>query len=70
MGRFPGKATIEQLILTLERLLSNDDSFDFFKQVVDKKDDYLDLEEDYRDIHEFSVIRSTPGNSLAGTASL
>lgn len=53
VGRFPGKATIEQLILTLERLLSHDDSFDFFKQVVDKKDDYLDLEEDYRDIHEF-----------------
>lgn len=53
VGRFPGKTVIEQSILTLERLLSNDDSFDFFKQVVDKKDDYLDLEEDYRDIHEF-----------------
>lgn len=53
VGRFPGKAVIEQSILSLERLLSNDDSFDFFKQVVDKKDDYLDLEEDYRDIHEF-----------------
>jgi len=24
-----------------------------FKAVIDKKDDYLDLEEDYRDIHEF-----------------
>lgn len=53
VGHFPGKKVIEQSILTLERLLSNDDSFDFFKQVVDKKDDYLDLEEDYRDIHEF-----------------
>lgn len=53
VGRFPGKTTIEQSILKLERLLSNDDSFDFFKQVTDKKDDYLDLEEDYRDIHEF-----------------
>src|SRR5690606_3366709 len=53
VGRFPGKTVIERSILTLERLLSNDDSFDFFKQVVDKKDDYLDLEEDYRDIHEF-----------------
>jgi len=53
VGRFPGKSVIEQSILTLERVLNNDDSFDFFKQVVDKKDDYLDLEEDYRDIHEF-----------------
>lgn len=53
VGRFPGKAVIERSILSLERLLNNSDSFDFFKQVVDKKDDYLDLEEDYRDIHEF-----------------
>lgn len=53
VGRFPGKKVIEQSILSLERLLSNEDSFDFFKQVVDKKNDYLDLEEDYRDIHEF-----------------
>jgi len=53
VGRFPGKKIIEKSILMLERLRSNDDSFDFFKQVVDKKDDYLDLEEDYRDIHEF-----------------
>lgn len=53
VGRFPGKSIIEQSILALERLLNNEDSFDFFKQVVDKKDDYLDLEEDYRDIHEF-----------------
>lgn len=53
VGRFPGKKVIERSILILERLLSNDDSFGFFKQVVDKKDDYLDLEEDYRDIHEF-----------------
>lgn len=53
VGRFPGKKVIEQSILTLERMLSNDDSFDFFKQVVDKRNDYLDLEEDYRDIHAF-----------------
>ncbi len=53
VGRFPGKTTIEKSLLSLERLLNNDDSFDFFKQVVDKKNDYLDLEEDYRDVHEF-----------------
>ena len=53
VGRFPGKSTIEQSMLSLERLLSNDDSFDFFKTVVDNKGDYLDLEEDYGDIHEF-----------------
>lgn len=53
VSRFPGKRTIELSILTLDRLLSHSDSFEFFKQVVEKKNDYLDLEEDYRDIHEF-----------------
>lgn len=53
VGRFPGGKMIAQSILSLERLLSNDDSFDFFKQVVDQKADYRDLEEEYRDIHEF-----------------
>lgn len=53
VGQFPGKQVIEKSILTLERLLANSDSFDFFKAVVENKDDYLDLEEDYRDIHEF-----------------
>lgn len=53
VGRFPGKRVIEQSILTLERLLANRESFDFFKTIIDKKDEYLDLEEDYRDIHEF-----------------
>ena len=53
VGRFPGKDVIEKSLLTLERLLSNDDSVDFFKEIVDNKDNYLDLEEDYRDIDEF-----------------
>ena len=53
VGGLPGKVVIENSLLSLERLLSNDDSFDFFKQIVDAKDDYLDLEEDYRDIHDF-----------------
>lgn len=53
VGRFPGKEVIEQALLSLQRLLSNADSVDFFKSVVDNKADYLDLEEDYRDLHEF-----------------
>lgn len=52
-GSFPGKEAIERASLTLQRLLSNTDSVDFFKAVVDNKSDYLDLEEDYRDLHEF-----------------
>lgn len=52
-GRFPGKEAIEQALLSLQRLMSNTDSVDFFKAVVDNKNDYLDLEEDYRDLHEF-----------------
>jgi hypothetical protein len=53
VGRFPGKQVIESAILTLERLMANRESFDFFKTVIDNKNDYLELEEDYRDIHEF-----------------
>ena len=55
VGRFPQHTTttITQSILSIERLLSHSDSFDFFKHVVDKKNDYLDLEEDYRDLEAF-----------------
>ncbi|MNO98393.1 hypothetical protein D3C76_901380 [compost metagenome] len=53
VGRFPGKSNIEQALLTLQRLLGNTDSVDFFKEVVDNQNDYLDLEEDYRDLNEF-----------------
>lgn len=53
VGRFPGKSTIEKSLLTLQRLLGNSDSVDFFKEVVDNQNDYLDLEEDYRDLNEF-----------------
>ncbi|WP_417536600.1 BREX system P-loop protein BrxC [Methylophaga sp.] len=53
VGRFPGKRVIEESTLKLERLLANSESYDFFKAITDNKDDYLDLEEDYRDIHEF-----------------
>jgi hypothetical protein len=53
VGRFPGKPVIENSILTIERLLANRESYDFFKAVIERKDDLLDLEEDYRDVHEF-----------------
>ncbi|WP_449123962.1 BREX system P-loop protein BrxC [Pseudomonas viridiflava] len=52
-GRFPGREAVEKALLSLQRLLSNTDSVDFFKAVIDNKDDFLDLEEDYRDLHEF-----------------
>lgn len=53
VGRFPGKETLKNSVLKLERLLNNDDSFDFFKTITEQKNDYLDLEEDYRDLHNF-----------------
>ncbi len=53
VGRFPGKNAIEASLLTLQRLLNNRDSFDFIKHLVDNKNTYLDLEETYREIHEF-----------------
>jgi len=53
VGHFPGKAEIAKAKLTLDRLLSHDDSFEFFTQVVDNKNAYLDLEEGYRDLNDF-----------------
>jgi len=53
VGRFPGRSTIESALLELDRLLRHDDSFDFFNEVTARDNDLLDLEEDYRDLHEF-----------------
>ena len=53
LGGFPGGKTITSAITQLQRLLNNDDSFDFFKHIVANKNDYQDLEEDYNDVHEF-----------------
>ena len=53
VGHFPGKKTIEDSITQLARLLSNSDSVDFFQAVIKDKNDCIDLEEDYRDTHEF-----------------
>ena len=53
VGHFPGKALTERSLLTLQRLMANDDSFDFFKAVTDNQDELLDLEEDYQDLREF-----------------
>ena len=64
LGGFPGASVIASSILVLDRLLMNDDSFDFFKQVVQGKNDYLDLEEDYRDIHEFFTNQLTVWRQL------
>ena len=59
LGGFPGGNTIANATLLLERLLANDDSFDFFKQVISNKNDYLDLEEEYHDVHEFFTNQLT-----------
>jgi hypothetical protein len=64
VGHFPGKTQIAAAILTLTRLLSHDDSFEFFTQVVDHKAEYLDLEEDYRDLHEFYSNQLTTWQQL------
>lgn len=59
VGRFPGKSAVEASLLTLQRLLNNRDSFDFIKHLVDNKNTYLDLEETYREIHEFFTNQLT-----------
>ena len=59
IGGFPGGKTIADAIVQIQRLLTNDDSFDFFKQVVVNKNDYLDLEEEYHDVHEFFTNQLT-----------
>ncbi|WP_019570748.1 BREX system P-loop protein BrxC [Thioalkalivibrio sp. ALE11] len=53
VGRFPGGAVIASTLKEVERLLRIDDSFEFFKEVTSNKESLLDLEERYRDLHEF-----------------
>lgn len=53
LGTYPGKKTIEDSIFSLERLLKAKDSFQFFKDLIQDEDLYLDLEANYRDLHEF-----------------
>ncbi|HCK93767.1 MAG TPA: BREX system P-loop protein BrxC, partial [Gammaproteobacteria bacterium] len=53
VGHYPGKKLVDTSLPKLEYLLKSANSFDFFKAMNDKKNDLLDLEEDYRDLHEF-----------------
>lgn len=66
-GFFPGEEIISKLTVTLERLLSTDDSFEFFGQLVANKSDYLELEEDYREIHEFFTSQLQAWQQLQGS---
>lgn len=53
VGSFPGLESLKSCINTLRPLVNEEDSFEFFKLLQDNKGTYLDLEEDYRDLHEF-----------------
>jgi hypothetical protein len=64
VGHFPGRKTIENTLKEVDRLLRIDDSFDFFKEVVACKEALLDLEEDYRDLHEFFTRQLTTWQQL------
>lgn len=64
VGKFPGKQLIRETLLTLERLLGNGESFDFFKALTDNKSQLLDAEEDYRDLHHFYTKQLTSWQQL------
>lgn len=64
LGHFPGNALIRSTMLLLERLLSRDDSFEFFKTLIENKNDYLDAEENYRDLHHFYTKQMTSWQQL------
>ncbi len=69
VGQFPGQALILSCLQTLDRLLANEDSFDFFKAVTDSKNDLLDLEEDYSDLNEFFERQIHSWNQLQAALS-
>ncbi|MGM0985013.1 MAG: BREX system P-loop protein BrxC, partial [Pseudomonadota bacterium] len=64
VGRFPGRAAIDSTLKEVERLLRIDDSFDFFKAVAEQQEHLLDLEEQYRDLHEFFTKQLTTWKQL------
>lgn len=63
-GHFPGRERVVSSIQTLRELLSHSDSVEFFKALTAAPDDYLDLEEDYRDLHEFFTKQLPSWNKL------
>lgn len=64
VSHFPGKELAEPAKKQLQRLLALPSSVDFFTALVDNKADYLDLEEDYRDLHEFFENQQPIWNAL------
>ena len=64
VGHFPGRTAIDNTLKEVERLLCIDDSFDFFKAVADQQEALLDLEEEYRDLHEFFTKQLTTWKQL------
>lgn len=64
VGHFPGRPAIDSTLKEVERLLCIDDSFDFFKAVADQQEALLDLEEEYRDLHEFFTKQLTTWKQL------
>jgi hypothetical protein len=63
-SHYPGRAAIDRTLKEIKPLLRIDDSFDFFKAVSQQKETLLDLEEDYRDLHEFFTQQFTTWNQL------
>ncbi|CAM4159940.1 BREX system P-loop protein BrxC [Vreelandella rituensis] len=65
VSRFPGRSVIDTSLREVGRLVRLDDSFDFFKDVAAKQDELLDLEENYRDLHEFFTKQLTTWQQLS-----
>lgn len=65
MGHFPGKKEIGSSLKTINRILRDDDSFEFFNVMVEKKLECQDLKEDYFDLHDFYSSKLQIWNKLS-----
>lgn len=53
MGRYPGKSEIDSGITLIKRIIRDQDSYEFFKQFTEQKEECLKLEEDFYDLDDF-----------------
>jgi hypothetical protein len=52
-GNYPGQGEINDSLTIIKSLLANDESYKFIERFNERKDDLLDLSDNYRDLEHF-----------------
>jgi hypothetical protein len=63
-GEFPGRESIQEGIVLLQRLLSEDESFKFLERLIAQRDDVLDFSERFHELSHFYSKQRTLWDEL------